>query len=54
MTTIQAKRFTLEEYHKLSEIGFFHEDDRIQLINGELVEIVAKYRAHETCLINLL
>jgi Uma2 family endonuclease len=54
MTTIQAKRFTLEEYHKLAEIGFFHEDDRIQLINGELVEMVAKGRAHETCLRNLL
>ncbi len=23
MTTIQAKGFTLEEYHKLTEIGFF-------------------------------
>jgi Uma2 family endonuclease len=54
MTTIQAKRFTLEEYHKLTEIGFFHEDDRIQLINGELVEMVAKGKAHETCLRNLL
>ena len=54
MTTIQAKRFTLEEYHKLAEIGFFHEDDHIQLINGELVEMVAKGRAHETCLRNLL
>jgi Uma2 family endonuclease len=50
MTTIQVKRFTLEEYHKLTELGFFHEDDHIQLINGELIEMVAKGRAHETCL----
>ncbi|WP_420807034.1 Uma2 family endonuclease [Trichormus azollae] len=54
MTTIQAKRFTLEEYHKLTEMGLFHEDDHIELINGELIEMVAKGRAHETCLRKLL
>ncbi|AFZ60009.1 hypothetical protein Anacy_4660 [Anabaena cylindrica PCC 7122] len=37
MTTIQAKCFTLEEYHQLTEIGFLKEDDHIQLINGELI-----------------
>jgi len=54
MTRIQVKSFTLEEYHQLAEIGFFKEDDHIQLINGELIEIVSKGRAHETCLRNLL
>jgi Uma2 family endonuclease len=54
MTTIQVKRFTLEEYHKLTEIGFLKEDDHIQLINGELIEMAAKGTAHETCLRNLL
>jgi Uma2 family endonuclease len=54
MTTIQVKRFTLEEYHKLTEIGFFHEDDHIQLINGELIEMASKGTAHETCLRKLL
>jgi hypothetical protein len=37
MSMIQAKRFTLAEYHRLIELGFFHEDDRIELINGELI-----------------
>jgi Uma2 family endonuclease len=50
----QAKRFTLDEYHKLGELGFFHEDDRIELIRGEIIEMVAKGKAHETCLRNLL
>ncbi len=54
MTTIQVKRFTLEEYHQLTEIGFLKEDDHIQLINGELIEMAAKGTAHETCLRNLL
>ena len=54
MTRIQVKSFTLEEYHQLIEIGFFKEDNHIQLINGELIEMVSKGRARETCLRNLL
>jgi Uma2 family endonuclease len=54
MTTIQVKSFTLEEYHELIEIGFLKEDDHIQLINGELVEMVSKSTVHETCLRKLL
>lgn len=54
MSIATAKRFTLDEYHKLAELGFFHEDDRIELINGEIIEMVASCKAHETCLRNLL
>jgi Uma2 family endonuclease len=53
MSIAQAKRFTLDEYHKLAELGFFHEEERIELINGELIEMVSKGVAHETCLRNL-
>ena len=54
MSIAQAKRFTLNEYHRLGELGFFHEDERIELINGEIIQMVAKGTAHETCLRNLL
>lgn len=54
MSIAQAKRFTLDEYHRLTELGFFHEDDHIELINGEIIEMVSKGTAHETCLRNLL
>ncbi|MEH2317355.1 Uma2 family endonuclease [Nostoc sp.] len=54
MSIAQAKRFTLDEYHRLGELGFFHEDDHIELINGEIIEMAAKGTAHETCLRNLL
>lgn len=53
MSIAQAKRFTLDEYHKLAELGFFHEEERIELINGEIIEMVSKGTAHETCLRNL-
>ncbi|MEH1958405.1 MAG: Uma2 family endonuclease [Nostoc sp.] len=54
MSIAQAKRFTLAEYHRLTELGFFHEDNHIELINGEIIEIASKGTAHETCLRNLL
>lgn len=49
MTLIQAKRFTLEEYYRLGEIGFFHEDDRVELIRGEIIKMVAKGPLHSVC-----
>lgn len=43
------KRFTIEEYHHLTELGFFQEDDRVELIRGQLIHMAAKGTAHETC-----
>ncbi|MEG4086341.1 Uma2 family endonuclease [Microcoleus sp. POL10_C6] len=54
MSIATAKRFTIAEYHRLTELGFFGEDDRVELINGELVKRAAKGTAHETCLRRLL
>ena len=35
------KRFTVVEYQRLGELGFFHEDDRIELLDGEIIEMAA-------------
>ena len=29
--------FTREEYHKLGEAGIFEEDDRVELLDGEII-----------------
>ena len=31
--------FTVEEYHKMGESGIFGEDDRVELVEGEVVEM---------------
>ncbi len=54
MSITTTRRFTLEEYHRLIEIGFFHEDERVELIRGELMQMAAKGTAHSTCSSNLL
>ena len=46
---LTIKRFTVEEYHRLGELGFLTADDRIELIRGELVYMAAKGTAHEAC-----
>jgi Uma2 family endonuclease len=45
----RPKRFSLEEYAELTKIGFFKEDDRIELIRGELIEMAAKGTKHIFC-----
>lgn len=30
-------RFSVEEYHKLGEAGIFTEDDRVELLNGDII-----------------
>ncbi|MCY7406365.1 MAG: Uma2 family endonuclease [Alkalinema sp. CAN_BIN05] len=47
--TPRLKRFSIEEYHRLLEIGFLHEGDRIELIRGNLVEMAAKGTKHIFC-----
>jgi Uma2 family endonuclease len=54
LTQTTTRRFTLDEYHHLIELGFFHENERVELIRGELVQMVAKGTAHTTCCSNLI
>ncbi|UBF25866.1 Uma2 family endonuclease [Kovacikia minuta CCNUW1] len=54
MSLATTKRFTLDEYHRLIELGFFKPDDRIELIRGELIQMASKGTAHEVCLTRLL
>ncbi len=49
MTTVTAKRFSIAEYHRLGELGFFAPDERIELIRGELIIKAAKSTFHSVC-----
>lgn len=49
MTTVTAKRFSITEYHRLGELGFFAPDDRFELIRGELIKMAAKGTLHSVC-----
>ena len=34
---ISRKSFTIEEYHKLAEVGILKDTDRVELINGDII-----------------
>ena len=36
---LKRRRFTLEEYQRLGETGIIHEDERVELVEGEIVEM---------------
>ena len=38
---VQRRAFTVEEYHKMAEAGIFTEDDRVELLDGEIVQMAA-------------
>ncbi|MCS6815261.1 MAG: Uma2 family endonuclease [Cyanobacteria bacterium] len=54
MLAAQPKRFTVQDYHRLVELGFLGEDDHIELIRGELMQMAAKGVMHEACIRRLL
>ena len=42
-------RFTVVDYHKMAEAGILGEDDRVELIEGEIVDMTPISRRHQAC-----
>jgi Uma2 family endonuclease len=47
------RRFTRAEYHRMSEVGILGDDDRVELIRGEIVEMSRPGRRHRAFVDNL-
>ncbi len=46
---ITRRRFTVHDYHHMAEAGILHEDDSVELIEGEIVEMAAIGTRHFVC-----
>ena len=46
-------RFTVEDYHKMAEVDILGEDDRVELIDGEIIEMAPIGRLHAVCVVRL-
>ena len=46
-------RFTVADYHRMGDAGIFHEDDRVELIDGELFQMAPIGSPHAAIVIRL-
>jgi Uma2 family endonuclease len=47
------RRFTVTEYHQMAQAGILGEDDRVELIDGEILEMTPIGRRHAACVARL-
>lgn len=55
-TQLQRRLFTADEFHRIAEAGILREDDRVELVDGEIVEMTPIGSHHAACVdrLNLL
>ena len=49
---VARRLFTVEEYHRMADAGILAENERIELIDGEIVEMAPIGTPHIGCVIN--
>ena len=46
---VRTRRFSVEEYHRMVRAGILKDDDRVELIAGEIIEMTPIGPRHATC-----
>jgi Uma2 family endonuclease len=46
---LQRRRFTVDDYYAMAHAGILHEDDRVELIEGEIIEMASIGSRHAAC-----
>ncbi len=54
MSIANIKLFSIDDCHRLTELGFFDTEERVELVRGQFIEMVAKGTAHEVCITKLI
>jgi Uma2 family endonuclease len=48
-TQVLRRAFTVDEFHRMAEAGVFAEDDRLELVDGEIVQMTPIGSRHAGC-----
>lgn len=51
---LEVRRFTIAEYHHMIQAGVFHEDERLELLDGEIVPMSPIGSRHAACVNRLV
>jgi Uma2 family endonuclease len=50
---LSRRLFTIDEYHQMAQAGVLHEDDRVELLDGEIIEMSPIGSRHAACVARL-
>lgn len=53
LVQVVARRFSADEYHRMAEARILREDDRVELLDGEVVEMAPIGSRHAACVTRL-
>ncbi len=53
-TELQRRLFTADEFHRMAETGVLREDDRVELVDGEIVQMTPIGSPHAACVDRLM
>ncbi len=54
MAQLAKRLFTVEEFHRMGRAGVFSEDDRVELLDGEIVQMTPIGSRHAACVKRLI
>jgi len=49
----QPRRFSVEEYHRLIDVGVLHEDEHVELLEGVIVQMSPQKERHARAIVRL-
>lgn len=53
-TALRHHLFNVEEFHRMGETGIFQKDDRVELVEGEIIEMAPIGSRHASCVAGLV
>lgn len=51
--TVTSYRFSVDDYYRMGEAGILHEDSRVELIDGEVIQMSPIGKRHAACVNDL-
>lgn len=51
--SVTKRLFTVTEYYRMAQAGIFSEDDRVELLEGEIIEMSPISSRHASCVMRL-